>query len=70
MADLDPLVPTIAVAAARAGVAADGVAEVEHPVEREVAAGDDAGQVDVDLVAADDHRRASRRPSGRRPAGS
>ena len=52
-----PWFTTIAAPQRGQGSPAAGVAEVEHAVEREVAAGDDAREVDVDLVAADDHRR-------------
>ena len=65
-----PCVTHQRLAAARAGVALDGVAQVEHAVEREVAAGDDARQVDVDLVAADDDARHRGDGVVDRPAGS
>ena len=57
MADFEPGFDFERLAAPRARVAGFGVSQVEDALEREIAARDDAGQVDVQSVASDDDRR-------------
>ena len=55
--DLDPLVDDHRRPAPGAGIARDGVTQVKDPVEGKVASGDDAGEMDINLVPANDDAR-------------